>query len=247
MAAGATPAQLTGELPAPAVGTQRGPVVELFSKPAPIPKVAEPRSWELFRHRCGSSLGSRELTLFLDGTLRLRVRDKEGEEIRLGQLDPARLSRTYGGLRTIEERIGREAKEWSKGGPAHGFSGEFLQECEVELRLPDREREIFEFSPLEIPPLWLGQLRQLAEDLAGATELLQNRGLPRDYEPRNGDLLRRRDGVVFRYVGTTSDGKAWILEQVGQPLTTYYPVAERDQIFVGLVASRTGSLPPPVQ
>lgn len=235
---------MAGELPAPPVGTAKGPVIDLGPKPLALPQVKDPRSWELFRHRCGGQLGSRELTLFLDGTVRLRVRDKEGEEVRLGQLEAGQLGRTYGQLRAIQQGIGREGKEWSRSAAGHGISGEFLQDCEAELRLPDLEKKLFLFSPLEIPPLWIGQLRQIAEDLAGETEPLQHRGLPKDYQPRFGDLLRRRDGVVFRFVGATSDKKAWIVEQVGQPLTTYYPVADRDEIFVGLVESRTGQTPP---
>lgn len=235
---------MAGELPAPPVSTGKGPVIELGPQPLPIPKVADPRSWELFRHRCGGRLGSRELTLFLDGTVRLRVHDQQGDEVRLGQIEEGQLVRTYGRLQALQEGIGRDGKEWSQGAAGRGIGGEFLEDCEAELRLPESEKKLFRFSPLEIPPLWLGQLRQLAEDLAGETEPLQHRGLPKDYQPRYGDLLRRRDGVVFRYVGSSSDAKAWILEQVGQPLTTYFPVADRDQVFVGLVDGRTSQLPP---
>lgn len=236
--------QVKGELPAPPTAVERGPLIELGTPPAPIPAVAEPRSWDVFHHLCSSPLGSRELTLFLDGTIRLRVRDQEGGEVRLGDLGKESLARVYATLRSTQESIGREGKEWTAPpSQGRGLSGEFLQECEVRLRLPKLERKDFRFSPMEITPLWLGQLRQLAEDLAERTEPLVHQALPRSYQPRYGDLLRRRDGVVFRYVGTTSDRKAWIMEQVGQPITNYFSVADLDELFVAVVESRAHPLP----
>lgn len=241
--AGRLLAQVEGELPAPPTPLGRGPLIELGSAPAPIPKVAEPRSWDVFQHLCSNPLGSRELTLFLDGTIRLRVRDQEGGEVRLGDLDEEGLARVYATLRSTQAGIGREGKEWTASpSQGRGFSGEFLQDCEVRLRLPNLEQKSFRFSPMEITPLWLGQLRQLAEDLAERTEPMVHRALPRSYQPRYGDLLRRRDGVIFRYVGATSDHKAWIMEQVGQPITTYFAVEDLDEIFVAVVESRANPL-----
>lgn len=237
-------AQVTGDLPAPPVGTERGPLTDAGPRPAPLPKVADPRSWEFFRHSCGSSLGERELTLFLDGTIRLRVRDREGQEVRLGELEQEPLARAYGTLRAIQLGIGREGKEWAQPSRGRSLTGEFLQECNVELRLPDLDEKSFLFNPMEITPLWLGQLRQLAEDLSGRTEALVHSGLPRDYQPRHGDVLRRRDGVLFRFVGITSDKKAWMVEQIGQPITTYYSVEDLDELFVAVVESRAGSAGP---
>lgn len=239
--AAAAAAQVQGDLPAPAVGTERGPLIDAGPRPPPIPKVAEPRTWELYRHSCGSPLGERELTLFLDGTIRLRVRDREGQEVRLGELAADPLARIYGNLRANQLSIGREEKEWLRSSRDRGVAGEFLQECEVELHLPDLDEKTFLFSPMEITPLWLGQLRQLAEDLAERTEPLVRAGLPKDYQPRFGDLLRRRDGVIFRFVGMTSDKKAWMVEQVGQPVTTYYAVEDLPELFIAVVESRAGS------
>jgi hypothetical protein len=237
-------AQVEGELPAPPIALQRGPLIELGAAPVAIPPVAEKRSWDVFRHSCSNPLGSRELTLFLDGTIRLLVRDQGGQEVRLGDLGEAGLSRTYATLRATQLGIGREGKDWTPPpSQGRGLSGEFLQECEVRLRLPDLEAKSFRFSPMEITPLWLGQLRQLAEDLAELTEPLVHQGLPKSYQPRYGDLLRRRDGVVFRYVGITSDRKAWIMEQVGQPITQYFAVADLGELFVTVVESRAHPLP----
>lgn len=236
----AAPAQVTGELPAPLVGTERGPVIDTGPRPLPLPKVAEPRTWELFRQSCSSPLGKRELTLFLDGTIRLRVRDQEGQDIRLGELPAEPLARTYANLRATQLGIGREGKEWTQPSQGRSLAGEFLQECEVHLQLPGLEVKNFLFTPMEITPLWLGQLRQLAEELAERTEKLVHAGLPKDYEPQHGDLLRRRDGVIFRFVGKTSDQKAWMVEQVGQPITTYYSVDDLNELFVAVVESRSG-------
>lgn len=234
-------AQVEGDLPAPPVGTERGPLIDAGPRPAPLPQVADARSWELFRHRCAGQLGERELTLFLDGTIRLRVSDREGQDVRLGELEEEALARAYGNLRAIQLGIGREGREWSRPTRGRSLSGEFLQECDVVLHLPELEEKSFLFSPMEILPLWLGQLRQMAEDLAERTEALAHAGLPKDYQPRHGDVLRRRDGALFRFVGITSDNKAWMVEQVGQPITTYYPVEDLQEIFVAVVESRAGS------
>lgn len=230
-------AQVQGELPAPLVSTSPGPLIELGPRLAPLPKVEDPRAWELFRHYCGNSLGRRELSVFLDGTVRFRVRDKSGEEVKLGELSQMAVTRVYTQVRETTRGLGREDRIWLQTPVQRGFSGEMQQECGIDIRLPDDPIQSFRFSPMEITPLWLGQLRQLAEELSERAEPLTSSGLPKGYEPRFGDVLRRRDGILFRFVGLTSDSKAWMVEQIGQPVTTYYPATEVGTLFIALVES----------
>lgn len=230
-------AQVQGELPAPSVVTSPGPLIELGPKLEPLPKVDDPRGWELFRHFCGNTLGRRELSVFLDGTLRFRVRDKSGDEVKLGELSSATLTRIYSQVRETIRGLGREDRIWLQNPGQRGFSGELQQVCGIDIRLPDEPIKSFRFSPMEITPLWLGQLRQLAEELSERAEPLTSNGLPQGYAPRFGDVLRRRDGILFRFVGLTSDGKAWMVEQIGQPVTTYYPASEIGTLFIALVES----------
>ncbi len=233
---------MTGDLPAPPVSTEKGPLIDSEGPLEAVPKVADARSWELFLHSCSNAFGKREITLFLDGTVRYRVRDQGGEEVRLGELDSKGLALIYRRLHQVQSSIGREGKFWTKSSGERGLSGEFLQDCVVDLHFPGTDKAQFLYSPVEVTPLWLGQLGQIAENLSERAEPLMRRGLPMDYQPRHGDLLRRRDGAVFRFVGVTTDKKAWMMEEVGQPTTNYYPVEDIDTLFVALVKSSVGDI-----
>lgn len=228
-----------GELPAPRSPTSTVPLVDLEPRTSWAPKVADPQNWVLFRHSCESHLGEREVTLFLDGTIRLRLEDPEGEETNSGSLKPENVARTYSTLKSIQTAIGdQDQKNWSRFTQPGGITGELLRRCEIYLNLPDLAPEIFHFTTMEGGPLWLEQLRLLSEELGDRTVKQIYRGLPAAYRPKFGDLLRRRDGAVFRFVGMTSDKKAWMVEQVGQPTTTYYSAEEISQVFIGLVDAK---------
>jgi hypothetical protein len=64
----------------------------------------------------------------------------------------------------------------------------------------------------------------------------QVRGLPSNYSPRPGDVLRRVNGDLYRVVGSTSGGKGIELEGVEQPFELYVALKDLRQEFVDVVS-----------
>jgi hypothetical protein len=172
------------------------------------------------RQECGSRLDRREVTLFADGTVRLR----QGAEGRW-RMDLMELERRE--LEGYLARLAAEDLSESLQEPS-GPQGDWVERCRLELRLPGRAPREVVFGRLEAPPLPLSRER-------GA----QIRpGLPDGYAPRPGDVLRRADGLLFEIVGFTSDGGGVELTGVDQPLTVYVPLGALAGEFVALVERR---------
>lgn len=219
---------------APAASPQPpGPVLE-------SPLTDDPRSTILLRRDCRSELGRREVTLFADGVVRLReaapAKDPDagpGEEtMRLHTLDPDSLAAYR--ARLAEEDLSEARVERSP------VEGEWVERCVLELLrgAPGGPREVrrFRFSPYSALPLALSRIVRIADQLAAEAAGPAGPGLPREYEPRPGDVLERVDGVLFEVVAFTVDGKG--VELIGRdaPLTLYLPPGELQQRFVRLVS-----------
>ena len=56
--------------------------------------------------------------------------------------------------------------------------------------------------------------------------------LPKDYEPKPGDFVRRGDGELFEVIGFTSDGQGVELNGINQPVTIYVALADFRSVFV---------------
>lgn len=176
---------------------------------------AEPRTEEVLRLECRSELGRSDVTLFGNGTVRSRRWDEHGElAMQLAELAPEELEAT---IRRLAEEDLRET-----GSERGGAAGPWVESCALRLDLGEGPPRDFVFGALDVLPLALSRLVGAAEDLRALTEIRRAvETLPADYEPRDGDVLLRQDGVRYQVQGLTSDGKAVELLGLDQPFTIY--------------------------
>ena len=192
----------------------------------------DPRSIELLGYGCASSIGRWDLTLFANGTLRLRE-TQEGElpRMRLAELGRGELAAYL--ARLAEEDL----TEVDVRGPE--ARGEWVEVCNLELRLEDSLERLLSFGRMDSLPLALGRLLRVVDDLRLEVERLAPRSrLPAGYEARAGDRLRRFDGVLFEVVAYTGDGAGLELEGIDEPLVVFIPVAALRDEFEELVGRR---------
>ncbi len=181
------------------------------------------RTWEIVRRDCRNSISRQEITLFGNGTLRLRLRYEEKDEMRLAELPPE----------DVEAFIRRlEAEDLSEVPESRDeVLGSFIERCGLFLDLPGRQQQRFFFARFDSLPLGLSRLNAIVEDLLSQAEALAPEGgLPPHYLPEPGDILLRTDGQKFRVVALTSDKRGVELSGVDQPLTIFVALeALRDQ------------------
>ena len=191
----------------------------------------DPRSTEILRLDCANTLGRREVTLFGNGTVRLRE-GKPGEELMgLAELGPAERDAFIARLKAENlSEVGRLPT---------GVEGEWIERCMLSLNLPEQAPRIIHFGRYDTLPLPLSRLLLITQDLASKVTTLEGmERLPDDYEPHLYDVLRRVDGNLYRIMGFTVDGKGVELHGVYQPLAIY---VQRDQFrieFEALVSRR---------
>ncbi len=178
----------------------------------------DPRSQELLRYDCESSVGSHQLTLFANGTLRLREAQVDDAErrMRLAELGP-------GELAAYRNRLAGEDLSEVRARGAE-MSGDWVERCSLWLELPESAPRVLRFGRLDTLPLPLARLLAVVDDLLLEVERRAPRSrLPADYEPRPGDRLLRVDGSRFEVVAFTSDGKGVELLGLDVPLVIYLP------------------------
>jgi hypothetical protein len=190
------------------------------------------RSLVVLRYECASELGRREVTLFGNGTVRLFDGPPEEEEMDLGELGPDALE---GVLARIE---GEDLSEAPAAYP--DVEGDWVERCVLELPLrAGKGPSTFRFSGYSSLPLELSRVVSVAKELGEVAEGERGIGLPRDYEPSPGDVLRRKeDDARFRVVAFTIDGKGVELEGLDVPLTLYLPPDALGEVFVEVVSRR---------
>ena len=207
-------------------------LLALLPGPRPAAPSEDVRSVELLRYDCGSRIGRRDLTLFANGTLRLREAEEGGEpRMRLAELGPQELAAFIARLEDEDlsevDVRGREA------------SGDWVDTCELELTLEGAPARLLRFGRLDSLPLALGRLLAVVDDLLLEVERLAPRSrLPADYEARAGDRLRRFDGKLFEVVAYTGDGGGLELEGLDDPLVLFISVAALRDEFEELVSRR---------
>ena len=213
----------------------------LIEAPTPLPRFDTParrlsdlhrdeRSIERLRIDCRSEISRRDVTLFANGTVRLRQGPWERQEMLLEELGPEELT-TF--LRRLV-RI-RRNDEFPNPEPDRRFSveGHWMNACRLTVETPGDPPVTHLFNPLEMQPLPVGQLMHMAEELAHLTRpLAPPDRLPTGYEPQIDDVLRGRDGALYRVISPTDDGEGVELESLAEPLTVYYRIADLPQLFV---------------
>ena len=178
------------------------------------------RSHELFRRECLTESSRQDLTLFGNGTLRLREGPRSNQRMILAELTPPEMK---GVRRRLEEE--NLSSSWSRDS---GLRGIAVETCRLAVQLEGEDRVVYYYSRFQSRSLTLSRVVNLADELVGlAVERTPGESLPRDYVAEPGDVLRRGDGVLFEVVGFTSDGKGVELIGVDQPLLIY---VERDAL-----------------
>jgi hypothetical protein len=193
--------------------------VLLLTAAATTAAFAEDRSLERLRYTCSNELGRRDITLFANGTVRLREGSWEEQQMLLGELSPEELESK---LRVLAE-IRDDSVEPRLNLPGTVMDGPWVDHCEVLLELPQMVRIRIEFSRFDVPPLWVSRAIHFAEQL---TEKVRPLGpverLAPDYRPRPWDLLENREGKRFVVIGLTGDNKGVELEAVDAPLRSFH-------------------------
>jgi hypothetical protein len=190
---------------------------------------ASNRSVELLRLDCASRLGRREVTLFGNGTIRLRDGPIGKEWMGLAELGPEELQGT---LRRLGEEDLSDASHLPQ-----GVVGEWVEKCDLALALPGGKRQKFFYGRYDTLPLGLYHVQRVAEELADKVALLRDvEVLPEHYEPRLGDVLKRTDGMRYRVANFTSDRKGIELDGLDQPLHLIVLKEQMRMEFVGIVS-----------
>jgi hypothetical protein len=193
------------------------------------------RSRVLVLEDCSSPIGRRELTLFANGTIRVRQGPPGAERVALAELAP---ERTQAFVRRLEAIDFSEAdvEEPAPDGP-------WVESCRLLLALPGAPERRLAYGRYSTHSPALRAALFVLRDLQARVGPAQGdgRGLPADYEPVAGDVLERTDGVVFEVVGFTSEGNGVELCGTQQPLTVYVARDELRLQFVALL--RAGRRP----
>ena len=189
------------------------------------------RTWEVIRRDCRTSTSRQEVTLFGSGTVRLRLRTGEKDEMRLAELDPEEVQ-AY--VRRLEAENLSEIPEGRE-----ETLGAMIERCAIYLELPERDIQRFFYGQFDSLPLGLSRLNAIIDDMyQEAVDLAPEGGLPRDYYPEPGDILERTDGHRFAVVALTSDRQGVELSGLDDPLTIFVALGSLRQQFVGLVERR---------
>jgi hypothetical protein len=205
-------------------------LLQLIATPPPAAPLSA-RSTELMKLDCGNQLGRREVTLFANGTVRLREGPPGHEELALAELGPDELGAF---LRRLQEEDLSEV-----GTLERGMEGDWVERCNLALALPDRPFRSFRYGRYDTLPLALSRLLRVIDDIgAKVIEPKSAERLPERYEPQPGDVLKRLDGQRFEVIGETSDHKGIELWGVDQPFTVYVARDKLRDEFVALISRR---------
>ena len=184
------------------------------------------RSIELLKFDCRSDLGSRRLTFFANGTLRLISARGTEEIMKLAELTPDEVL-------AYQERLAAEDLSEVDELEPLSMSGLGVEHCELYLRLWEGDQRRYRFARLDSLPLTLSRVVGIAESMAYQAESqTPTADFSPSYIPQAGDILIREDGLRFEVVGLTGEGTGVELEQVEQPITIYVPLNELVHLFV---------------
>jgi len=190
---------------------------------------ADLRSVVLLRYDCRAKVDRSEVTLFANGTLRVRSGPPGAEQLFLFESGAAEVTAWRHRLDEIDLSEGES--------PNLPIAGDWLERCELEVRQGERPPRTFRFGRFDTLTGGLFRVKMIAEELlAQAREKSAPAGLPHDYKPRPNDCLQRIGGGIFRLLGSTMDGKGLELEGIDVPLTILTTRQELPRLFAAVVA-----------
>lgn len=248
--------------------------------PAPAQPIPTGRGDVLLRRECRSMIARQEVTLFGNGTVRLRSGPLGEERMLLIEVTRDEVESLVAALR------GEDFTEAGAG--SAGPEGDWVERCLLELPVlaaapagvggegssavggeggrvageaepsdavatrpdpplgpggasGDHPATRFAYGHLDSLSLPLARVVALVDELALRVEAGAGAGrLPPGYRPRQGDVLRRTDGVLFRVVRATATLEGmpggWELQGVVQPLAVYVLEADLPREFGELVS-----------
>lgn len=183
---------------------------------------------EIFRLDCVNQHYRREITLFGNGTIRVREGYAASPEMWLGELDDETLRALI--VRLMEPNLNDVPST------TRTVVGEWVETCRYELQLSPGEPQVFEFERLDALSLPLQKSLSVAITALGMidrTRPSDTRGkLDRDFVPQRGDILVAIDGRRFRVSGFTTDRTGVELVGVEQPVVLFAPVADLHAMFL---------------
>jgi len=194
----------------------------------------DPRSEEVLREECLSTIDRREVTLFGNGTIRLRQGPKGREAMRLAEIARDEVD----ALREILR--GLDLSETDR--VEIGVEGAWVERCTILLPANDAKTRKFAYGRYGSHSLALSRAIAIANDLAERAAGRPDRpsAIPKEYQPKQGDRLERRDGELFEVVGPTVDLKGVELVGVRIPLTLYLRIEDLDVEFLRVVPRGEG-------
>lgn len=193
---------------------------------APLP-VRSPITTELFKYGCRSEKGREEITLFGNGTLRLRQGLQEHPSMFLLELPPP-------DLEDLKIRMGRLDLEEAQafGGT---FEGEWVGQCLLEVSVGEGPSLRLSFHQFDILSIGVQRAVELGLELIDRVRLNStDGGLPPGYAARIGDFLRHLDGRIFEVMGFTSEGRGIELHGVEDPMGLFVATQDLRRVFVAL-------------
>lgn len=196
-------------------------------------RAEDERSTEILRQDCLTDTTRREVTLFANGTIRLRDGVIRHESMGLAELGPDELTAYLN--RLAGEDLSQDRS------PEQGVEGNWIERCELKLQIPGKPFQTYRFGHYDPLPLNLSRVvrivRELEEKVLTLREAESKEELPVGYEPRPGDVLKRvGDGARFRIVAFTGDGKGVELEGIDVPLQMFVLKEQMRQSFMAVVS-----------
>lgn len=177
----------------------------------------DPRTLELLRLDCATGIVRSEVTLFGNGTLRLKEGDVGEEAMRLSELAPDLLEGYLNRLRL--ESLGNGLA------PPRQVQGLWTEQCVLTVDVPEGPEGTAGFGAFDSMSLPLSRVVAIARELLALARVeTYVAGIPVGYVPKRGDVLLHHNGTRYRVHGWTSDGLGVELQGIEQPLTLYLPI-----------------------
>jgi hypothetical protein len=200
------------------------PLAVVAQPAAPPPS---PKTVELVTHGCVGELAEDELTLFANGTVRLRERVDQRETMLLAELEEGETEAFVNRLLDIDLSEVQSLRA--------GIDGAWISQCALSIALEGAEPRFFRYGRFDVLPHGLEAVRLVLTEVETlARTRASHEALPQGYQPKPGDFVRRTDGELFEVIGFTSDGKGVELDGIHQPVTIYVALADFRTVFVAL-------------
>ena len=191
----------------------------------------DPRTVELVRLDCTTGIVRSEMTLFGNGTLRLREGDVGAEEMRLSEIGPDIFE---GYLRRLQqESLGNNLV------PPKQVEGMWTEQCSLTVDVPEGPVGTTAFGALDSMSLPLSRVVSIARELLALARVEDYvAGIPPGYVPERGDVLLHQNGSRYRVHGFTSDGLGLELQGIEQPLAIYVAIEALHEQFLAVEERR---------